>query len=450
LFVLSFSLALFACSFFLLFTYRLTMQYVIQSSSIISAALLHAMKDVLGLADAFMETSAEGPHRVTVNGKTYKGLQAVLLALRMQASTPEQQNFFGDSDNEEQIALVNQWVGAASILEVDAMRAANDATASVAKTVYADIERILASTPNGATQFLTGSPRATVADLLVYAAAFNHPLHNEVLPTTMAWAAHVQEDASVAPLRSAAVVAHHKAHKSAAAAGGKAEVTYVKPSEEEILRRRAEKEKAKAEKEAAKAAAAAAKGSDAPVEEKSKKASASPSAKGKKAELDSTSLYVRVGQLTNLRRHPDADRLFIEDMVLGDETRTIVSGLVEHYKAEELEGTYCLVVCNMKPKPLMGVTSHGMVLCAKKEEKVLLIRPPAGAKPGDRVLFGASYDAAVAAAAPPEPVSGNKMSEVLSHLRTNGEGVLCWKGEPALHPSGAAIVIAEMPDCPVS
>ncbi|KPI83559.1 hypothetical protein ABL78_7398 [Leptomonas seymouri] len=422
------------------------MQYVIHSSSILSVALLHAMKDVLGLADAFMEATEEGPHRVTVNGKTYKGLQSVLLALRMHAFTPEQKAFFGSSDDEEQVALVNQWVGAAAILEADAVRASKDAAASVAKSVYADLEKILASTPNAAAQHLTGSPRATIADLLVYAAAFNHPLHAEVLPTTMAWAAHAHEDAYIAPVRSAAVTAHSKPGKcaGAAATGGKAEVAYVKPSEEEILRRRAEKE-------AAKAAAAAAKGTNAsPVAAGNVKAPAGPSTKGKKAELDSTSLYVRVGQLSNLRRHPDADRLYIEDMFLGDETRTIVSGLVEYYKPEDLEGTYCLVVCNMKPKQLMGVTSQGMVLCAKSGDEVRLIRPPAGAKPGDRVLFGATYDAAVAAAQPPAPLSGNKMSEVLSHLRTNSEGALCWKEEPALHASCEKVSIAEMPNCPVS
>ncbi|KPA85642.1 hypothetical protein ABB37_00042 [Leptomonas pyrrhocoris] len=432
------------------------MQYVIQSSSILSAALLHALRDVLGLSDAFMETAAEGPHRVTLNGETYSGLQSVLLAMRMQASTPAQKAFFGNRDTEEEVALVNQWVSAASILDVDAARAGLDPTASVAKSVYAEVEKILASTPNGGAQHLTGSPRATIADLLVYAAAFNHPMHAQVLPTTMAWAAHAQEDAYVVPVRTAAVLVQHKAGKSAgvAAAGDKADAMYVKPSEEEIMRRRAEKEKAKAEKEAAKAAAAAAaaKGSDtySAIAENKKKGSAGPSTKGKKAELDSTSICIRVGQLTNLRRHPDADRLFIEEMVLGDETRTIVSGLVEHYAQEDLEGTYCLVVCNMKPKPLMGVTSQGMVLCAKKEEKVMLIRPPAGSKPGDRVLFGASFDAAVAAAPPPEPVSGNKMSEVLSHLHTNSEGVLCWKEEPAVHSSGEKISIAEMPNCPVS
>lgn len=441
------------------------MQFVVQTSSILAPALLHALRSVLSVPSECIETSADGPHRVTVDGTTFRGLQSVVLALRRMAVTPEQRAFVGE--DEEQVALINQWVGAAAVLDVDALRTigGGDASApstSVAKALYGDVERILAVTGPGAAATLTGSARATLADVLLYAAAFSHPAHAEALPATVRWAAQVQTDAYLVPIRNAAVAASGaaKAGKGAggaAAAGSaheKAEVTYVKPSEEEILRRRAVKENAKAEKAAAAAAAAAA----TPAEAKPVKAAASPetagaapqSKKAKKADLDSSSLYVRVGQLTNLRRHPEADRLYVEDMVLGDETRTIVSGLVEHYKLEELEGTQCLVMCNMKPKPLMGVTSHGMVLCAKNGAEVKLIRPPAGSKPGDRILFGAAYDAAVGAAPGPEPVSGNKMSEVLSHLHTNAEGVLCWKEEPAVHASGAPVAIAEMPNCPVS
>ncbi|CAG9573914.1 conserved hypothetical protein [Leishmania major strain Friedlin] len=426
------------------------MQFLINSSSILAPALQHALGSVLSVPELCIEMCAEGPHRVTIDGKTFCGLQPFLQALRRTAVTPEQKAFLGE--DEEQVSLVNQWVGAAAVLDADAARAVAEAATSVAKALYSDVERILVATSNAASRYLTGSERATMADVLLYAAAFNHSAHTEVLPTTMKWAACAQEDAYLAPIRSSAVktAESQSAGKAngAAASAAKAQVSYAKPSEEEILRRRAEKEKAKAEKAAAAVAAAA--GTNAEKTSASLSAHAPEGKRATKTELGSTSLYVRVGQLTNLRRHPDADRLYVEDMVLGDETRTIVSGLVESYAIEELEGTQCLVVCNMKPKSLMGVTSQGMVLCAKRDTEVKLIRPPAGAKPGDRILFGASYDAAIAAAAPPEPISSNKMSEVLSHLHTNADSVLCWKDEPARHPSGAAVAIADMANCPVS
>ncbi|KAG5479202.1 hypothetical protein LSCM4_01791 [Leishmania orientalis] len=422
------------------------MQFVIHSSSILAPALQHALKSVLNVPAACIAICAEGPHRVTMDGKTFRGLQAFLLALRRTAVTPEQKAFLGE--DEEEASLVNQWVGAAAILDVDAMRADEDVSTSVAKALYSDVERILAATPRSTSPYLMGSERATMADLLLYAAMFNHSAHAEVLPMTMKWAAQAHDDAYLAPFRSPAVKAPEpqKAGKSGSAAVGaaKVDVAYLKPSEEEILRRRAEKEKAKAEK----AAAATAANPEKALATSNNSAHVSKNAK--KAGLDSTSLCIRVGTLTNLRRHPNADRLYVEDMVLGDETRTIVSGLVENYAIEELEGTQCLVVCNMKPKPLMGVTSQGMVLCAKNGVVVKLIRPPAGAKPGDRILFGDSYDAAVAAAGAPEAMSGNKMSEVLSHLHTNADGVLCWKDMPARHPSGIAVSIADMANSPVS
>ncbi|GET88516.1 tyrosyl or methionyl-tRNA synthetase-like protein [Leishmania tarentolae] len=426
------------------------MQFVISSSSILAPALQHALGSILGVSALSIEMCAEGPHRVTMDGKTFCGLQVFLQALRRTAVTPEQKSFLGE--DEEQMSLVNQWVGAAAVLDADAARAVSDAGTSVAKAVYSDVERILVATSNAGSHYLIGGERATMADVLLYAAVFNHSAHTGVLPTTMKWAAYAQEDTYLAPIRSPAVktLEHSSSGKGhrAAASAAKPQASYVRPCEEEILRRRAEKEKAKAEKAAA--AAAAATGAN------MAQASASPSVlapagkKASKVELDSTSLCVRVGQLTNLRRHPDADRLYIEDMVLGDETRIIVSGLVENYAIEDLEGTQCLVVCNMKPKSLMGVTSQGMVLCAKRGAEVKLIRPPAGAKPGDRILFGATYDAGVAAGGAPEPISANKMSEVLSHLHTNADGVLCWKDEPARDSSGVTVTIADMANCPVS
>ena len=47
--------------------------------------------------------------------------------------------------------------------------------------------------------------------------------------------------------------------------------------------------------------------------------------------------------------------------------RTIVAGIAEYYKAEELVGKQVLIVANLKPVKIMGVHSHGMVLVARTE-----------------------------------------------------------------------------------
>lgn len=102
------------------------------------------------------------------------------------------------------------------------------------------------------------------------------------------------------------------------------------------------------------------------------------------AELD-----IRVGRINHLSRHPDADRLYVEKIDVGeaDGFRTIVSGLVGHYEPEDLQGRLVLVLCNMQPRKMRGIASHGMVLCGVSSDssKVELVEPPADAHPGDEV-----------------------------------------------------------------
>ena len=54
---------------------------------------------------------------------------------------------------------------------------------------------------------------------------------------------------------------------------------------------------------------------------------------------------------------------------LGDEERTVASGLQQYYKPEELIGKKVVVVTNLKPAKLRGIESNGMLLCAVDEEK---------------------------------------------------------------------------------
>jgi methionyl-tRNA synthetase len=58
---------------------------------------------------------------------------------------------------------------------------------------------------------------------------------------------------------------------------------------------------------------------------------------------------------------------------LGDETRQIVTGLVEYYAQEELEGKVIAVVTNLKPAKIFGHWSYGMLLAAEKDDKLSLL-----------------------------------------------------------------------------
>lgn len=74
-------------------------------------------------------------------------------------------------------------------------------------------------------------------------------------------------------------------------------------------------------------------------------------------------LDIRVGQIKSAEDHPNADKLIILRVDVGEE-RQLVAGLKGHYQAEELVGKKVIVFVNLKPARLRGVESQGMVLAA--------------------------------------------------------------------------------------
>jgi methionyl-tRNA synthetase len=86
-----------------------------------------------------------------------------------------------------------------------------------------------------------------------------------------------------------------------------------------------------------------------------------------------------------VERHPKADKLYIETISLGNETRQIVSGLVPYYKEEELQGRNIILVYNLKAATLRGVESQGMLLAAEAGDTIEVIFADR-AEPGERVV----------------------------------------------------------------
>lgn len=79
-------------------------------------------------------------------------------------------------------------------------------------------------------------------------------------------------------------------------------------------------------------------------------------------------LQVRAGLLKKVEKHPDADKLFVETVLFGEEEASVVSGLVGHYTPEELEGKTALFMTNLAPAKLRGVVSEAMILAAEGDE----------------------------------------------------------------------------------
>nr|DAD23988.1 TPA_asm: hypothetical protein HUJ06_025451 [Nelumbo nucifera] len=108
------------------------------------------------------------------------------------------------------------------------------------------------------------------------------------------------------------------------------------------------------------------------------------------AEISISRLDIRVGIITKVQKHPDADSLYVEEIDVGEGSpRTVVSGLVKYIPLEEMQNRKVCVLCNLKPATMRGVKSQAMVLAASNSDhtKVELVDPPQSAPVGERLTF---------------------------------------------------------------
>ena len=96
---------------------------------------------------------------------------------------------------------------------------------------------------------------------------------------------------------------------------------------------------------------------------------------------------LRVGRITKVEDHPNADKLYVVSLDDGTEReRTICAGLKAYYSPAEMEGKLVVFVENLKPRPLRGVTSEGMMLAADDgQDAVRLVTIDGDIKTGSQV-----------------------------------------------------------------
>ena len=90
---------------------------------------------------------------------------------------------------------------------------------------------------------------------------------------------------------------------------------------------------------------------------------------------DFAKISLRVGQVTACERVEKSDKLLKLTLSLGDEQRTVASGIAKYYTPEQMVGKKVILVANLKPAMLRGVKSEGMILCAEKDGVVTLVEP---------------------------------------------------------------------------
>ncbi len=93
---------------------------------------------------------------------------------------------------------------------------------------------------------------------------------------------------------------------------------------------------------------------------------------------DFTKLDMRLGTILEAEKVEKADKLLKLKVDTGIDQRTIVSGIAEHFKPEDIVGETVLVLLNLEPRKIRGVESQGMILMAENEEgKLSFMRPNA-------------------------------------------------------------------------
>ncbi len=91
---------------------------------------------------------------------------------------------------------------------------------------------------------------------------------------------------------------------------------------------------------------------------------------------DFDKIELRKGTIIKAQPHPNADKLLVFDVDLGDKVTQIVSGVASTYKPEQLLNKEVLVCVNLKPIKLRGVLSSGMILYASIDRKYQVVEVP--------------------------------------------------------------------------
>jgi len=100
---------------------------------------------------------------------------------------------------------------------------------------------------------------------------------------------------------------------------------------------------------------------------------------------DFAKVELRVAEVVAAEPVPKSKKLLKLTVSLGEEQRTLVAGIAEHYTPAELVGKKVVVVANLEPAKLMGVESNGMVLAASIAGKLAVLTPDRDLPPGAKV-----------------------------------------------------------------
>jgi methionine--tRNA ligase beta chain len=96
-------------------------------------------------------------------------------------------------------------------------------------------------------------------------------------------------------------------------------------------------------------------------------------------------LDIRIASIKEVKPHPNADRLYVLTITVGDTDKVIIAGIKDTYPPEELTGKKVVVLNNLEPVKIRGIESSAMVLAAKDEQSLTLLVPDKDIAVGSQV-----------------------------------------------------------------
>lgn len=91
---------------------------------------------------------------------------------------------------------------------------------------------------------------------------------------------------------------------------------------------------------------------------------------------DFDKLQIQIGEILNCEEVKKSKKLLCSQVKIGNSTRQILSGIKEHYSAQEMVGKKVMVLVNLEPRKIMGMESEGMIMCAADKDGNLTLMVP--------------------------------------------------------------------------
>jgi len=85
---------------------------------------------------------------------------------------------------------------------------------------------------------------------------------------------------------------------------------------------------------------------------------------------------MRIVKILKAEKIKKSKKLLKLQVKIGSETREIVSGISQYYALEDLTGKKVLMLINLKPRNIMGISSQGMILAASDDNNNLTLLTP--------------------------------------------------------------------------